>query len=400
MAKTYPVKWISSTFRGAPQVDGSVGGGGYLAALYAFLVTGFGTAQALSVIVSNGVGTAVFPASTVFETYSVLLIEGATSPASLNGEARVLSQAGSTITFETDAPDGTATGTITFKYAPAGWERVFSETNKAVFRSLDPQSSKFCIRVDDTGGVSVRVRGYESMSSIDVGTGPFPTDAQINGGGWFNKSLNANATKVSYYICADSRIFLSAISAGVPSSASYTPAPVRGFGDLVTLNPGGDAFAVVLSCTSVEATSSNSYYSYGTFNLTNNSPNGLYAARDPSGAGGARLVESKPYVGIAGSVSGADATLGVFPSSIDGELKYSRRYVCATDNSTPRANIPGILHIPQSTVLGSAKIAHGDFVLGSGELSGRVLLAIAASTTVAGIGPAGISLIDIYGPWR
>ena len=68
MAKTYPVKWISSTFRGAPQVDGSVGGGGYLAALYAFLVTGFGTAQALSVIVSNGVGTAEFPASMKIQT--------------------------------------------------------------------------------------------------------------------------------------------------------------------------------------------------------------------------------------------------------------------------------------------------------------------------------------------
>ena len=120
MAKTYPVKWMSSAFRGAPQVDGTVGGGGYVAALHAFLVTGFGSAQALSVTVSNGVGTAVFPASTVFEPYSVVLIEGATTPALLNGEARVLSLTGSTITFETDAPNGVAAGSITFKYAPAG----------------------------------------------------------------------------------------------------------------------------------------------------------------------------------------------------------------------------------------------------------------------------------------
>ena len=397
MAKTYPVKWMKSTFRGAPQIDGSSGGGGYLAALYAFLVTGFGAAQALSVTVNNGVGTAVFPSSTVFEYYSVVLIEGVTSPASLNGEARVLSQVGSTITFETDAPDGTATGVINFKYAPVGWERVFSEANKAVFRSLDPQSPKFCIRIDDTGAASARVRGFESMSSIDAGTGPFPTDAQINGGGYILKSTETDATtKIPYFLAADSRMYLYALAPGRSVSTTALSMPLRGFGDLIARNPAGDPFAVGISCSNGAGFSS-AEFSPGTFALPQAGTSSIYVPRPIAALTGSTAVTSYAYCGSSSEVTGADSTLGAFPSSVDGELKYGRRYVPVSDQ-TPRADIPGVLHIPQTGVV--AYFSFSDLVPGGGEYAGRMLAALPTTNASVGVVPGALSLVDITGPWR
>ncbi|MBF5006355.1 hypothetical protein [Diaphorobacter caeni] len=398
MAKTYPVKWMSSSFRGAPQIDGSAGGGGYLAALYAFLITGFGESTALSVSVTDGVGTAVFPAGISFEYYSVVLFAGVTSPAQLNGEARILSVSGSTVTFETDAPNGVATGTITCRYAPVGgWDRPFYGTGKAVFKSIDPQSPGFCLRVDDTGSNSARIRGYESMTDLDTGVNPFPTDAQISGGGYQIKSTVTTTAAIIYSLMADSRMLLTAISAGRPSAATAISAPVRGFGDLIPLNPAGDPFCAAISCGAGGTVGTASFFSNGTFALASSGADSIYAAREMGGSAGAKALTSFPFCG-SNSLSGGDNTLGTFPSDVDGELKYSRRYVPASDGKTPRAIIPGVLHIPQSTVYG--KIAHGDFVSGSGPFVNRKLMALATGTNSPPNVPTGVTLIDVTGPWR
>ena len=97
MAYTYPVKWITNTMRGAPPISGTPGT--FIAALDAFLNTGWGSANAISVTISGGVGTAVFPEGVFFEDHAVVLFGGATTPAALNGEARVLSHTNNYITF-------------------------------------------------------------------------------------------------------------------------------------------------------------------------------------------------------------------------------------------------------------------------------------------------------------
>src|SRR5262245_30017438 len=69
--------------------------------------------------------------------------------------------------------------------AAAGWAIEFTGTNKRVYRA--PSGSRMRLRVSDTGSGTeatgyARVRGFESMSDVDTGTGPFPTDAQVSGG--------------------------------------------------------------------------------------------------------------------------------------------------------------------------------------------------------------------------
>jgi len=399
MATNFPVKRMSSTMRGAPQIDGSAGGGGYVAALYAFLITGWGPTTALAVTISGGVATATFNAGVYFEDYSVIQISGATSPAALNGEARVISHTGNTITFATSAPDGVATGDITIKYAPVGWECPFKDGNKAVFRSADPQSPRFFVRIDDTGSTETRIRGYESMTDIDTGVNPFPTDAQISGGGYHYKSIAANSTKVlGYELIADSRFYLFGICASTTAVVTANM-PLRGFGDLIALAPGGDPWVTAISCAGQGGATSGTSNSYGCFDFANSSPHNIYCAREFSGAGGSLAIASVPYIGNTSGISGNDNSLGVFPSSIDGEVKYSRRYVRASDNATPRAHVPGVLYCPQYNVL-QGGIRPGDLIHGSGEMAGRMLLAIGAGSSGANSAASGIKLVDLTGPWR
>lgn len=396
---TYPVKWIHSGMRGAPQVSGTAGT--LLAALRAFLLNGFGQVTALSVSVSGGIATASLNAGQSFDKHAIVLVEGAT-PALLNGEARVLTATNSAITWATTAPDGAATGVITIKVAPVGhWAEVFTATNVSVFRSTDVAGARFYYRVDDTGTVSARVRGYLGMTDVDTGTGPFPTEAQIAGGGHICKSSVASAAGVPYVFAADSRTVLIAPSPRVPSNAAHTSAAIRGFGDMLPLATVGDAYSAAVSCaTSGDASITGG--ATGGFDTTASGANAVYVARDASGLGDAVAVGTKSYIvgGISVS-SGNDSSLGKFPSSIDGQLKYCRRYIFqnnAAADQPPRADVPGVLYIPQTNVLGP--IGRLDIINGAGDFVGRMLLALTGAATTFNSVPVGISLLDITGPWR
>lgn len=394
----FPVKWIHSGMRGAPQVSGTAGT--LIAALDAFLLNGFGQVTALSVTVSGGIATAALNAGQSFDKHAVVLVEGATTPAALNGEARVLTATNSSITWATSAPDGAATGVITIKVAPVGqWEKVFSAANKAVYRSTDTQGARFFYRVDDSGTTAARVRGYESMSDVDTGVAPFPTDAQLSGGGYLAKSASANATAVAYSMVGDSRTVLTPIASASSSNAAYLAAPVRGFGDAIALATGGDLWASMVSC----ATAAVQQNSYGSFDASVSSPNlMIFVSRPAGGIGSSVAVDARSY-GSSGTLttsSGADGTMGALSSAPNGCLFYSRRYITNGADVTPRANIPGVLYVSQSGV--TASIAPGDVVVGGGEMQGRLLLAVGNRAANAGLTSAvqGISLIDISGPWR
>jgi len=395
----FPVKFINNNMRGAPQISGAPGT--WIAALDAFLLTGFGTVTALSVTVSGGIATATVNAGSSFDPYAVVLVAGAT-PDVLNGEQRVLTATNTGITWATTAPDGPATGTITIKVAPmGGWEKVFSATNKAAYRSTDVSGSRSYLYVDDTGTTAARVRSYEGMTDISTGIGPFPSDALISGGGYQPKSVSANSNPVRYDFFADGRTVYWAIAPGSANGASYMNAPLRGFGDMLPLRPGGDAYAVALSCRN--SADPNNYLEDSVFGSSSNSSNaGIFMPRAISGLGGAVRVTGKGYASASNATSGRDSSLGAFPSSVDGELKYTKQFLGAsyspTDN-TPRAEVPGVLVIPQSGV--AATIGPRDMLDGTGLMAGRKLMALLVDTAAtAAATNCGVYVVDITGPWR
>lgn len=388
------VKRIESTQRGAPTLNGTAGT--LLAVLEALFVTGWGPTTALSVNVSGGIATATLTPGETFDRDSVVLIAGAT-PSALNGEARVLTSGNAAITWATTAPDGAATGTITIRYAPqTSWSKVYAATNKAAFRSTHVQSAGHYLRIDDTGTTTARVRGYESMTDVDTGTGPFPTDTHIAGGGYLHKSTAANATACRYRIFCDERFIIFAMAAGSGASATNRGANARGFGDPIILAPGGDAWGTVLSYNG--SSSASSYAGALDGSVTSSAAGGCAFPRSISGLGGAVLGDVQVFTGAINTISGTDNTLGAFPSEVDGRLRHVRTFVKeAGFGKPPRVINPGVYYIPQSGV--ASLVADGDILDGTGDLAGRKLMCVPTHSGYT-FAPAGIYLVDITGPWR
>lgn len=392
------VKWITSEMRGAPVLNRQPGT--MIACLDAFLLTGWGMTTALSVTVADGIATATLTPGETFFRDSVVLIEGAT-PSALNGEARVLSMTNSSITWATEAEDGTATGTITIKYAPqSAWQKVFSATNRAAYRSTHVQSNGHYLYVDDSALMFARVIGYEEMADIDTGVGPFPTPAQLSGGGYWHKSTTSNDVAAGYRLFADGRLLITAWAAGLPANASFNNSPAFGFGDPEHLMPAVDAWVTVLSA-SGQASAATTNSTAQNLAMSNQHASSFVSAfiaapRAASGLGSAVLLDSKSFSGVA--LSGVDAYFGAGPSLIDGRIMTSRLFLKEQSaSSPPRALTPGIRYIPQSGIADIAQI--GDTFVGGGEIDGRrmMVLPIAVQSNTV---PSGRYLVDITGPWR
>lgn len=391
------VKHIHNGMRGAPQISGSVGT--LIAALDAFFTSGWGLTTALSVNVASGIATATLTPGETFDRDAVILVAGAT-PAELNGEARVATTTNTSITWATTAADGAATGTITIKYAPqTSWQKVFAGTNKAAYRSNHVQSAGHYLRVDDTGTTAARIRGYETMTDVDTGTGPFPTDAQMSGGGYWHKSTAASAAAVKYRIVADERFLVVAIAAGTGApSATALGAPPRGFGDPIALAPAGDAWCTLLSINASGANSAG--YASLVSQLSSGASGMTVAPRAVTGLGGSVQVNNRAFTASANLGSGADDVLGILPSEVDGQVKTSKMYARETAaNKPPRAIIPGVHYIPQTGSVGA--LADGDIMTGAGDLAGRRLIVLGDQYSGAySATPSGFYLVDLTGPWR
>lgn len=393
----FPVKWFSSAFRGAPTLNGQAGT--LIATLEACLIDGFGEITPSAVSVSGGVATATHASGDFFEDYAVIKISGATD-GDLNGEARVISHTSTTTTWATTAADGSKAGTIKLRYAPVGgWEKSYSGTNKAVFKSTDGAAHGHYLRIDDSAGQNARLRGFESMTDVDTGSGPFPTDAQISGGGYWRKSQVASAAAVPWHVVADARAFVGHFLTGIPSDASNTFGVPYGFGDPVALAPGGDSWSTFLTCTGSSGLSVNMLHGSlaSTYTVLDNSYGGTAVARAFGGLGGAAATVQRANGGGAVADSGVDTHAGTGPSTIDGRVLFSSRAICAsTSDFTYRAYLPGVLHIPQN--IPSETFSNGDTMDGSGALAGRrIMILKTARYPTTFLGYLGI---DITGPWR
>lgn len=396
---TYPVKYFHKAMRGAPTVSGTAGT--MIALLDACLINGFGTVTLTSLTVSGGVATATVDAGSSFDEYAVVLIAGAT-PAELNGEARVLSSTSTGFTFATIAADGAATGTITAKYAPVGsWEKTYSGTNKAVYRSIDPLANGHYLRVDDSSGQYAAVTGYVSMTDVDTGSGPFPTAAQFSSGGYVSKSGAASGVAVAWKLFADSRTFLTSFAVGSYVGASYVSAPATGFGDPVPIKSGGDAWCTFLHV------QKNSYMNTRVCSLDNglgtaNTNAAICAARGPDGSGSGVLLVPRSMSGArtGTGISGDDTGgFGAFTSALDGHLRLARMFLQGSADQAPaRAYVPGLYFVPQSGA--GTSFTDGSTIDGAGELSGRRLMAVRTSDSQVSATVQGVYFVDTTGPWR
>lgn len=386
------VKHFLSTMVGAPVGSGMAGS--EIAKWDACLVTGFDVKAATSIVVVSGVATLSFSGGHSAVVDSVVLVSGVTGAlTALNGEQKVTAIGAGFAKFATAAADGTAAGTITFKMAAAGWEKVFAGTNLAVYRSQDVSGTRMYIRVDDTGTTFCRLRGYEQMTDVSTGAGMFPLDSQINGGGYLNKSTAVNSTAVKWKIIADSRgLYVNTTGYSSINNSAEAGRTVY-VGDFTATRPGGDPYAFVIGCGAGGG--------HGDTNGCCDQSGGLnhYTPRAYHGLGSSAVQAVQPETGVTNAISGLDTFFGPFPSKIDGGLRLSRRSVVELSGGEPRGFLPGLCTVPQSNV--GLTINPGYVQTGTGTLAGRKLLALGcgANSTAYPSSALGISFVDITGPW-
>ncbi len=122
----------------------------------------------------------------------------------------------------------------------AGWSIAFTGTNLRSYRT--GSGNQFYLALDDTGTTSARIRGYESMSAVATGTGPFCTDVQVSGGLFMGKSSTANSTTRPWICLASEKVFYLCVYAAQTTLGNVAATDAFcAFGDYNTFLP-GDAF--------------------------------------------------------------------------------------------------------------------------------------------------------------
>lgn len=345
----------------APVLSGTAGA--LVTLLDACLVDGYDSKSINTLTVASGVATASISSGHSYEVGAVVRISGAT-PSALNGDWRVAAADGTSFDFSVEGlgiADGTATGTITALRAPAGWEKVYSDTNRAAYRSLDYASHNgMVLYVDDTGTTTARTRGYESMSDIDTGTGPFPTDAQSSGGLWWGKSDSASSAARRWALVADAK----SIALATCAQDSYqNSANCPTFGALRDSHA-ADSFAHVISGATSSANATN---------WASGPANGLHVFNGNANEGGVFL--ARTITGTGGSVA---ASVRVSASSASTGI-----------SSYPAATLATQMWAAEGTVFEGT----GNAVIGRGTIRGPAHLYAHLSAAAA----PGFDLIGVPG---
>lgn len=378
MATDTSVKYFNSAMVGAPTLSGTAGA--LISILDACLVNGFGAVTLSSLVVASNVATGTVSAghnfSMVGATGPVVTIAGAT-PSSLNGEWRIASVPNSTtFTFATiGISDQTATGTITATRSPMGFSKVYSGTNKAVYRANAVTSTRLYLRVDDaTDAQWAYLRGYETMSDVDTGTNPFPSSGEV----YHYKSSAASSATRSWNLFGDGHFFhLSA-----QTDATNWPG-AAGFGDLVSYNSADAYGCMIYGHSAKSATSTNMV------NLSVADQAGQYIARAVSQIGTSTGFgkHSNPKM-----TSFGNSVNLLYPDAATNGLVVYPVEIWESNGITIRGKFPGI-YCPMHHY---TSLTHGGVYDGVSGLSSSRSIIIQACHTNNQYRVA----IDITGPWR
>ena len=203
MVASTDIKFYVHTNTNAPQLTNNFGC--MINVLDACLVNGFGSQTVSTLTASGTTVTATYGSAHNFMQYQVIEIAGATQT-EYNGEHRILTVPdANTLTFELAAVPSvtTATGTITCKLPSLNWEKPFSATGKAAYRSKNTLlSARPYLRVVDaldpaytaTYAKYAKVGIVEDMTDIDTMLGvQAPYNASFPDRNWVGSGSGATA---------------------------------------------------------------------------------------------------------------------------------------------------------------------------------------------------------------
>jgi hypothetical protein len=263
--------------------------------------------------------------------------------------------------------------------AAAGWTEPYTGVSKGAFKQ-GAGSCGFYLRVKDDGCDEAAtptlatfkeawITGYETMTDVDTGTGPFPTAAQGVGGVAMQvvrKSLAASAVARVWRIFADSRtIYMLIFTADNPPNCY-----AWNFGDFCSYTP-GDIYCCALTArdTLNSGASSPEWFNTIAAAFLFASYDHTYVARSYTGIGGSTL-----HAWVGDTTAANSRVPGFqgyqFPNPADGGLILCR--IRLGDGITGGLNaIRGHLRGLWQLCHNYAGITDMDTVTGTGDLVGR-----------------------------
>lgn len=387
-----PVKHFNSTQNSAPTLTGE-NTDKIPNLLYNCLVTGYNSKTVSSLILASNVVTCVTSTAHNYSLYDVINISGA-NESLFNDDFMITSIVDTTtFTFALIDDDQTATGvSITCKIAPLGWERVYSGTAKAVFRSQNVESPRCYLRVADTQTYYSIVDTYEKMFSVDVG------EYKTSETGYWKRSTTTNNTTRSWQLVGNDRCFYfnSCFSSTYP-----TVCDIYFFGDFISYKP-NEYWNSLVSFTTDNGSSSYYYSSLDFGNRTTSYP--AYIARNLLGHTGystayfMTLSNSNPI----GNAS--PSNYPYFPNIVDNKIRLCPDYIIEffasgyTTNSGLRGKMPGIL-IPLESIYTSFGI-NSTFTMPNNflQINNNIYLITLPSSGSSG-NARGLCFFDLSNDW-
>lgn len=422
---SYPVKFFHSEMQGAPVLSNNWGD--LIGVLDGCLVTGFNLKAADSITLTGSTATAVVSTGHLYKVDQVLLIAGC-DQAAYNGEQRVTNITANSFSFEvtgTPASPATTQSNISVKVAPLGWEKPFSGTHKAAYRSTDPASPRHYLRVDDSLKQANGFNAYdtswakwanvgicESMTDIDTIVGaqaPFdpnyPEQNWKQRAGWhwgWHKWVHGRRAGVesggdggagarNWVIVGDGRFFY--LMNSVQPGFNWFGRGLYCFGDFPSFKP-GDAYNTMLKAQ--DLFSSQLYFNYP----FEHGHGGLLGTLDSAG-----VVVLRNHTQLGNPVRLNATTLNLnngqlwngrgglpFPNACDFALWMLPVYLRQED-ANMRGMLPGCRWLPQDRPYSDLTIV--DNVVN--EAGRKFLLARYSHSSEQDWGQIAF---DITGPWR
>lgn len=239
--------------------------------------------------------------------------------------------------------------------AAAGWTKPYSGTNKAVYRQPAGTNQQY-LRVDDSNAQYGLCVGYEAMTDVDTGTGPYPTAAQMASGVYSYKSTAANTTARAWMLATNGDIFY----LFVDSSGSKTVIGGIFFGG-INSRKSGDAYRNII----IGSTGSVSTQSYlGSLNNMSAMTPAHYMARSHTQTGTAIAVGKHSDMSKTSSTTVGRGNIA-YPDAVNSELMMSPLHIHESV-SVLRGRLPGLWSPDHDR-----PIADGDTFSGSGDFASK-----------------------------
>lgn len=230
----------------------------------------------------------------------------------------------------------------------AGWTREYTGTNLAVYKQGTGGNGRY-LRVFDgslqTGDSSRRVnlRGYETMSAVSTGTGPFPTTGQISGNGANYMYFYVSTTVVTWTLYATSSYFMLIADAYYPNNFNT----IMAFGTFFSFKS-GDIYNDVLiaSINNTDSAWGAQNNGVGYDSLTNT---GVWVARNDIGTAGSKIAGIVSNMAVFASSLGAGSAYYPYPDRVTSGLFQSQPTLWC--DGYRRGRLPGLwetYHTPAS----------------------------------------------------